>query len=419
MRKSIVLILFIALIPSFIFASLVPLYDPFEADDAFTSPGLLLESEGGTPFAVEIGARSAVDYLSYLADPSGKLDQYSGHLYRTLMEGDLEFWAANYDAVRAMFDFDRANFPSQVTDELSLNAMRLYLRDSFEHRFSQAQKASAVLTAANNSSIFASGSAPRLYGDMALTLRLGGGSIYSNGFGWKICSNIGFFGAENLLQNTNNLLYFDVRADVGYAFHLFNDNFTIGASLEVLAAGQNYIGSNALLSARFNADPVQAFTNDFKFGLGFGVTFGSMYRLNENLAFTLDLINMAAFRKYYNLALTDFVDYDGFEEDRNVYYIPSDLRLRALWDFNDWHVAVEFSDVLDQLIWMKVRDGYEFDFFAVSKISFSYDMSSDLSLGAALGKSALSLSMKWKGFSVELMTMLDKLGFGLYAGYAF
>ena len=419
MKKILALCVLCLALPSLVFADLVPYYDPYMAGDVFSSPALLIESAGKTNFAIEVDAKSSIDYLSYQTNPSGQLAKYGDYLKDSLMAADLSFWRANYESVRTAFGFDSENFPSQPTDELSLEEMRLYLEDSFERRFDDAHIASAVRGASSSTDLFAPSSAPDLYGDMALTLMMGGGEVYDNGFGWKVFSNIGFVGSESLLKSDRNLFSFDVRADIGYALHIINERFTIGASLELLAIGQNYIDNNALLSARFDANPIAAFTNDFKFALGFGVDFGSMYRHNENLAFTLDLTNVAAFRKYYDLSLTDFVDFDGFTEDENVYYNPMDLVLRALWNNGPWHVTVELSDVVDQLIWMYEVDDYSFDFFAIPKVAMSYDLSDDLSLGASLGNSELGLSVAYKGLTATLTTMLDKFGLGLKVGWRF
>lgn len=419
MKKILALCVLCLALPSLVFAALVPYYDPYMAGDVFSSPALLIESAGKTNFAIEVEAKSAIDYISYLANPSGQLAKYGDYLYDTLMAGDLVFWTKNYDAVKSAFSFDSAFPTTAPATEFDLEQMRAYLRESFANRFDDTHIASAVRGASSSTDLFAPSSAPDLYGDMALTLMMGGGEIYDNGFGWKVFSNIGFVGSESLLKSDRNLFSFDVRADIGYALHIINERFTIGASLELLAIGQNYIDNNALLSARFDANPIAAFTNDFKFALGFGVDFGSMYRHNENLAFTLDLTNVAAFRKYYDLSLTDFVDFDGFTEDENVYYNPMDLVLRALWDNGPWHVTVELSDVVDQLIWMYEVDDYSFDFFAIPKVAMSYDLSDDLSLGASLGNSELGLSVAYKGLTATLTTMLDKFGLGLKVGWRF
>ena len=51
-----------------------------------------------------------------------------------------------------------------------------------------------------------------------------------------------------------------------------------------------------------------------------------------------------------------------------------DLVLRAIWDKGSYHIVVEFSNVVDQLIWMKEYDYLEYDFFAIPKFGFSYDV---------------------------------------------
>ena len=258
-----------------------------------------------------------------------------------------------------------------------------------------------------------------LYSDLNLSLGFRGGAVYDNGFGWQLESNMGFIGNRNMLENRMNLLAVDVRADVGYAIHLFSDRFSIGGSLELLASMNNSIPNTNLLNARFNDDMISLFSENFKFGLGFGIDFGSMYRHNEELAFTLDLVNLVSLRKYYDLELTDFVDYDGFDEDPATYFQPMDLVLRALWDHGPYHIVVEFSNVIDQAIWMRHVEGYEYDFFSIPKFAFSYDVNDDLTISTRLGFSKLALAIEYRFLSIELSSALDEFGFGIKAGMKF
>lgn len=421
MKKLIITCLILITALTSVSASLMPYYDPyFDKDSVFSSPARLIEESKVTPFGVKVEAFSAADYLSYLASPSSALSEASDYLYQVLMNGDLEFWRNNYDAFEQMFSFDNsANLPSQPTDDADLLQIKAYLRDSFQNRFDDTQKASAVLTAMSTTSIFSSSDAPVLNGNANLSLKMYGGVIYDNGFGWQVNSNIGFYGNSNMLSSGTNLLNMDVRGDVGYAFHLFSDRFTIGLSLELGAFMQNSMGNYNLLNARFTGNPVNAFSNPFKLGLGFSTNFGAMYRHNEELAFTLDAVNVASFRKYTDMALTDFMSFDGFDKDSNVYYQPMDLILRALWNRGPYHVVVEIGDVINQVIWMNSYSSYEFDFFSIPKVYFTYDFNSDLSLSTGLEYSKLLLGVEYKGFNAEISASLDKLAFGITAGYEF
>ena len=419
MKKFIITCLILISALTSVSASLMPYYDPyFDKDSIFSSPARLIEESKVTPFGVKVEAFSAVDYLSYLASPSSALREASDYLYQTLMNGDLEFWRSNYDAFEQMFSFDNsANLPSQPTDDADLLQIKAYLRDSFQNRFDDTQKASAVLTAMNTTSIFSSSDAPVLNGNANLSLKMYGGVIYDNGFGWQVNSNIGFYGNSNMLASGTNLLNVDVRGNVGYAFHLFSDRFTIGLSLELGAFMQNPMGNYGLLNSRFSGE--LGLGNYFKLGLGFSTNFGAMYRHNEELAFTLDAVNVASFRKYTDMALTDFMSFDGFDKDSNVYYQPMDLILRALWNRGPYHVVVEIGDVINQVIWMNSYSSYNFDFFSIPKVYFTYDFNSDLSLSTGLEYSKLLLGVEYKGFNAEISASLDKLAFGITAGYEF
>ena len=153
-------------------------------------------------------------------------------------------------------------------------------------------------------------------------------------------------------------------------------------------------------------------------GLGFGLNFGSMYRQNEYLAFTLDLTNVASFRKYYSLDVSDLAGaYDGFDE-MDVYYQPMDLVLKALWDYERYHLVVEFSDVINQIIWDREVSGYDYNFFAIPKLGFTYDINEDFSINTHLGYSRLSFGIDFHNFTVVASASLNKLGFGLSVGYS-
>ena len=422
MKKAIILILLISVFVSSASASaLVPYYDTFDTmDGVFTSPARLVEESGVTHFAFDVEAFSGIDLLVYLSNPAN-LGDYIDSLYGFYRKTDLDFWTdSNYSAFRNIVGFDNAgNIPVRPTNEESLAQMHAYLDDSFGRRFNQAQKASAVLSALGYENVSSAFDDDVIYSDLNLSLGFRGGAVYDNGFGWQLESNMGFIGNRNMLENRMNLLAVDVRADVGYAIHLFSDRFSIGGSLELLASMNNSIPNTNLLNARFNDDMISLFSENFKFGLGFGIDFGSMYRHNEELAFTLDLVNLVSLRKYYDLELTDFVDYDGFDEDPATYFQPMDLVLRALWDHGPYHIVVEFSNVIDQVIWMRHVEGYEYDFFSIPKFEFAYDVNDDLTISTRLGFSKLALAIEYRFLSVELSSALDEFGFGIKAGMKF
>ena len=399
------------------FASLMPYADPYyDNTDIFTSPARLIEEYEVTHFGFEIDAFSAVDYLAFLSGPSGALDDQVDYLYSTMMNGDERFWAEYGSYLSTIFNFDN---PENLPASDDIGAIRAYIEDSFANRFDSAQKASAVLSAAQNTDLFNRPDSPALYSDARLGLKLYGGAIYGNGFGWQLSSNIGFTESENLLSTGSNLLNVDVRGDIGYAFHVLSQRLTLGVSMELQAIMQNSILNNNLLLSRFEDNPVLAFSEDFKFGLGFALNFGTMYRHNDTLAFTLDLTNVASFRKFYDLSLTDFVDYDGFDEDPDTYYQPMDLILRALWDYGPYHVVVEFSNVINQVIWSNEIPSYKYDFFAIPKVGFAYDINDELSIKTRLGFSTLSFGVDWNGISAEISSSLNKLAFGIKLGYRF
>lgn len=421
MKKFITILVVLILSVSIVFA-MTPYYDPFyTTDDIFTSPARFVEPPEISPFGFEINTFAAVDYLSYLSNPVNKLseDEYVDALYDTLYNADLDFWNNNPRLLGLIFSFDDSNnIPTVPTNDTQLAQLRAYLSDSFNNRFDSTHKAVAVYNAIQSDLL----DDEKIYGDVNLSLSLHGGASYSNGFAWRIKADAGFKTPENMLSNQKSSIAFDVRADFAYAFNILSEKFSVGVALDVLAGGQARITNNGLISARFNDDILLAFSGDKNFtldmGLGFGLNFGGMYRQNETLAFTLDLTNVASFRKYYSLNSADFVDgYDGFDE-MDVYYQPMDLVLKALWDYGPYHLVVEFSDVINQVIWDREVSGYDYNFFAIPKLGFTYDINEDFSINTHLGYSKLSFGIDFHNFTVEASTSLNKLGFGLSVGYS-
>lgn len=407
--------------------AMTPYYDPFyTTDDIFTSPARFIEQPEISPFGFEINTFGAVDYLSYLSNPVNKLseDEYVDALYDYFYSVDN--WSNQiYDDFESVFVFDKNNIPSapassmsQAQMEVYVSQMRAYLSDSFNNRFDSTHKAVAVYNAIQSDLL----DDEKLYSDVNLSLTLHGGASYSNGFAWRIKADAGFMTPENMFSNQNSVIAFDVRADFAYAFNILSEKFSVGVALDVLAGGQALISNNGLLAARFKDNILLAFTDDPNFtldmGLGFGLNFGGMYRQNETLAFTLDLTNVASFRKYYYLDVNDLSgSYDGFDE-MDVYYQPMDLVLKALWDYGPYHLVVEFSDVINQVIWDREVSGYDYNFFAIPKLGFTYDINEDFSINTHLGYSKLSFGIDFHNFTVEASTSLNKLGFGLSVGYS-
>lgn len=419
MKKFTTILIFLIFIVSAVFA-MTPYYDPFyNTDDIFTSPARFVEQPEISPFGFEINTYGAVDYLSYLSNPVNKLseDEYVDALYDILYNADLDFWHNNSDLLDVIFDFDGFTWTAP-TNEAQLAQLQADLKASFNNRFDSTHKAVAVYNAIQKDLL----DDEKLYSDVNLSLSLHGGASYSNGFAWRIKADAGFMTPENMLSNQKSVIAFDVRADVGYAFNILSEKFSVGVALDVLAGGQALISNNGLLAARFEDNILLAFTDDPNFtldmGLGFGLNFGGMYRQSETLAFTLDLTNVASFRKYYYLDVGDLSgSYDGFDE-MDVYYQPMDLVLKALWDYGPYHLVVEFSDVINQVIWDREVSGYDYNFFAIPKLGFTYDINEDFSINTHLGYSKLSFGIDFHNFTVEASTSLNKLGFGLSVGYS-
>ena len=396
------------------FASLMPYADPYyDNTDIFTSPARLIEEYEVTHFGFEIDAFSAVDYLAFLTGPSGALDDQVDYLYSTMMNGDERFWAEYGSYLSTIFNFDN---PENLPASDDIGAIRAYIEDSFANRFDSAQKASAVLSAAQNTDLFNRPDSPALYSDARLGLKLYGGAIYGNGFGWQLSSNIGFTESENLLSTGSNLLNVDVRGDIGYAFHVLSQRLTLGVSMELQALMQNSILNNNLLLSRFEDNPVLAFSENFKFGLGFALNFGTMYRHNDTLAFTLDFRDVPSVRTYWYFTAEDIMNGFRLHYDRNLYLTPPDLSFSVLYDLGPYHLGVELSDAVSQVVWACSLDNYIYDPWIIPKLYFGYDINEDMTVSAKVEYRSLRVGLEWNDLDIELSSRLDRLAFGFKVG---
>ena len=52
------------------------------------------------------------------------------------------------------------------------------------------------------------------------------------------------------------------------------------------------------------------FTEDFRFGTGIEVNMGLLYRVNEELSFTLDGRNLPSLYSYWGLSLSDMASFN-------------------------------------------------------------------------------------------------------------
>ena len=115
---------------------------------------------------------------------------------------------------------------------------------------------------------------------------------------------------------------------------------------------------------------------------------------------------------------TEIVSDFKFHRDKNVYFIAPDVALTALWDSGPYHIEVEISDIVNQLVWQAMTD-YHFNFFAVPKFRFTYDVNDDISLIGMLEYEALKIGVSWQELYAEISTRLDRAAIGVKMGYRF
>ena len=255
-----------------------------------------------------------------------------------------------------------------------------------------------------------------LGGDTYLSLEMYGGKI-ENSFGWNWDVNMDYDGASSLLDNAGGRMSADARANIAYAFHL-NKKFSIGISAQPMIRFQMHIPNEALISARMNDEILYLFTDDLMFGTGLSVNIGTMYEVDEELAFTIDFRNVPSFRNYALLPISSIAEGNAsLLEDDTIYYIPPDVALSAFWDRGAYHLQVEISDILNQAIYDTFMEERKFDYYSLMKLSFSYDIDDELSLTARYRYRALGFGIRYKGMEAELMTKLDRAALGISFGW--
>lgn len=418
MKKILSTILALALLPFSIYATFSPTYEKPTRGE-FTSPARIVNMSQKTPFAFEIQAGSDIDALSFYSNPAKMLGGKPAEALASYLAGqDLGFWQDNPQLVQVFSSLDD-NFPSDTGDGYYLASIRNYFANIFlSEAYGDARRAYAVMNSMPLTDAYPYNPYRILGGDTYLSLEMYGGEIKNN-FGWNWDVNMDYDGASSLLNHTGGRMSVDARANIAYAFHL-NKRFSIGISVQPMLRFQMDIPNEALISARMNDEMLYLFTDDLMFGTGLSVNIGTMYEVDEELAFTIDLRNVPSFRNYVLLPVSSIAEGNAFlQEDDTIYYIPPDIALSAFWDRGSYHLQVEISDILNQAIYDQFMKERKFDYYSIMKLSFTYDLDDDLSLTARYRYRALGFGIKYKGMEAELMTKLDRAALGISFGWIF
>ncbi len=420
--KKYFILLFIFIIVSPIFSAFIPTYDSFDAG-YFKTPARLVEIEDSTPFGFELEMGSDIDGLTFLADPAKGLQSSANHLGKFLSRQGNAFWDKNYGNISSIFSSIDANFPSsKPADEFDYDQLRDYFSDDFLHGLTDEQRAYAVartLDALKDAGVYPADSTGVVGGDTYLALQLYGGKI-KNGFGWDWNVNFNYDGSKSLVDRFGGRMSVDARMNIGYAFHMISERFSVGVVAQPQLRFQMDIPNQGYLLARLEDEPLSIFGENLNFGTAIAFNFGAMYRHNENLAFELDVRNAPYFQSFFYISTDDIANEDvKFRRDKNIYFVPPDVALTAFWDWNKYHIEVELSDIVNQLIWENEYPELSFNYYSVPKIRFGYDIIDEMTIGAKLQYNTFAVDFGWKGLTAEISTKLDIFAIGMKVGYRF
>ena len=397
---------------------------PFDASSFFRSPALLAEADEDVAFCFELGGSSSVDGLIFASDPVSALQDGADYLGSHLAAADDSYFFEDlgYDKLRDIFSFD-GNFPSPGNTEAET---AYFLREYFGERggYWKIDDANKALAAAEmmaaDPSFFSNG---LLNSDINLILKFYGGRI-KDGFGWNWNVDIGFDGAEDLLYqyksgdySYGNDIFITAGGDIGYGRYV-SDKVAVGFSITPRVMFQTAFTDSDYLTARLDSSILSLFaTNRYSLGAGIGLNAGIMYRMSDELAFTLDFRDVPSVRTYWYFTAEDVLGDFRFHYDDTLYITPPDAAVSVRWDYGPHHIGFEISDALSQVIWASAATGYDYDPWIIPKIAFSYDVSEDLSLSAKLEYRRLKLGLDWNNMKMEISSRLDKLDFGIKVGY--
>ena len=417
--KKIVIITVLALTLFSLSAAFVPFsYD--RTSPLFSSPSRILEEEENTPFGFMVDLSSDIKGLSFLASPLSVTEEASKNMVRTLEKKDAEWWKNNPEVISVFSSYD-ASFPTPTfdseTESLELWKIRNYLSSTFlSSSYTKERRAYVVSALANDGGVFSENE--KIGGDTDFFLSLFGENV-KDGFGWGWNVNLGFDGSERLFGGGKSIFSLDTRGEIGYAFSV-TDKLTIGISCIPSLRMETYILPSSYALSRLQGDMLSLFTEDFRFGTGIEVNMGLLYRVNEELSFTLDGRNLPSLYSYWGLSLSDMASFNlNFNRLKDTWVELPDGVLGAHWKRGRHSVDVAMDSIVSQLLWMKEVDGYEFDFMLCPKVKYSYSLGKQKTLTAYLENSLIAFALDYNGFSLSLSYKVEDNNIGMKIGYRF
>lgn len=416
--KKMIMILLIA-VPAFsAFAVFSPTFEkPTKGE--FLSPAMIADVYDETSFAFNIQTESDIEALGFLASPAGTLAGKPAKALAGYLAGrDLSFWQANQQLVQVFTSLDD-NFPRDTGDQYYLASIRNYFATTFlSEDYGDSRRAYAVANSLPLVQAYPYDPYRILGGGIYLSLEMYGGRI-KNGFGWNWDVNMDYDGSSSLLGTLGSRMSVDARANIAYAVHA-GEKFSLGISAQPMLRFQMDIPNEAFINARLNDDILYLFTGDLMFGTGISLNIGAAYKVDKNLSFALDFRNIPSFRNYVLLPVSGIAEGNvSFNEDDTIYFIPPDIALSAFWDKDRYHIQVEAGDILNQVIYDRYVTERRFDYYSIIKLSFAYDIKTDLALTAGYRYRTLFLGIRYNGMEAGISTKLDRAAIGLNFGWKF
>ena len=424
MRRLFLIVLIPILVSTMLGAAAVPIQNFRDQEEWVRHPGLLPVTEEKTVFGISADFGNSIDGYRFLSNPVGTLQRAADHLGNAVVSMSDEEIAGIYGALSDAFSFD-PGFPRRSnTDAETAYFVREYFAEGggFDSLPENDKALAMAALLSIEPALLPHGYLPN---DLDILIDFNWGAI-RQGFGLKWIVDLGFNGADDLLDQYSygyadkyygNELYVSAGADIGYAEYIIEDRLSVGFSLSPRFFFDTSLTNGDYLSARLNGDIIGALAaNRYNAGFGLGFNLGVMYRMNEELAFMVDLRDIPTFRSYWYFTAEDIMNGFRLHYDRNLYLTPPDLAFTILYDVGPYHLGVELSDAVSQTVWACSLDNYSYDPWIIPKLYFGYDINEDMTVSAKVEYRSLKVGLEMDNLDIELSSRLDRLAFGFKVG---
>lgn len=424
--RRIATVFLILLFSSAIFAATIPAPGIRDTEIWVRHPGLLASIKTKERFSVKTGFGSSISGLGFLVDPAGSLQVAADYLQSSIYRSDDKFLVDNYDNIASVFNFDNG-FPSEgSTAEETAYFIREYFKDGgrFDTVLDDGNRAWAV---ANSLRAGLIDFPPTLIrSGLTMDLAMDGGEV-KDGFGWNWNADFFFDGAPSLLPQMSSSGYIygnefglSFGADFGHGKYIYEDSIAVGFSVSPQVYFRSSFTNSDYITGRLSDDPLILLgSNIFYLGIGLDINLGFIFTLNDNLSLSFDMKHIPSMQTYWYFTADDFISSFAFHHDDNLYFEPFDATLTLLLDYGRIKGEIGICNVVDQLIVLEYVNGYEFDPWSLFQFHVGYDVNDNLMLYLEYGRRMLTFGVETGGFTVELSSALDTLGFAASVGYSY